>query len=113
MNIIIRRFSTKDLIITPRAIQQLTHIKFPLRISVESGGCNGFQYKIEILKQADADDVEFSQEGTKVVVDKTSLEYIKGATLDYSQELIGSSFVILENPLAGNSCGCKTSFSIK
>ena len=111
-----------NLIISPRAIQKLKSISSPLRISVESGGCNGFQYKMEISNSSDDQDVIFDKEGTRVIVDKISLDYIKGSTLDFSEELIGckyltfsskASFVIVGNPLAGSSCGCKTSFSLK
>ena len=85
----------KDLKITSRAIQQLKIINSPLRISVDSGGCSGFQYKMEIPKQISKDDIVFSQQDTRVVVDQISLEYIKGSTLDYSQELIGCNFIFL------------------
>ncbi len=87
-----RFFSSKakDIIITSNAVKQLLKINTPLRISVDAGGCNGFQYKIqELLDNPSLDDIVISQENVNVVVDTVSLEYLKGATLDYSQELIG------------------------
>ncbi|KAJ8390811.1 hypothetical protein AAFF_G00099430 [Aldrovandia affinis] len=84
-----------------------------LRIQVEGGGCSGFQYKFLIDKVRTEDDRVFEQDGVGVVVDQDSLEFLKGATLDYSQDLIRSSFQILRNPQADHGCSCGTSFSVK
>ncbi|TPX72122.1 hypothetical protein SpCBS45565_g00673 [Spizellomyces sp. 'palustris'] len=84
-----------------------------LRITVESGGCHGFQYKMELTAQMEDDDVVFENDGAKVAVDTISLDLINGSTLDYVEELIGSSFQVVNNPKAESSCGCKTSFNVK
>lgn len=86
-----------------------------LRLLVESGGCHGFQYTISLSSAIDpAQDVVFTdrESGARVVVDEDSLALLKGSTVDFEQELIGSQFKIL-NPLASSSCGCGTSFDIK
>ena len=81
-----------------------------LRVAVKGGGCSGFQYVINIVDEVDKDDQVFEKEDIKVVIDKTSLQFLEGAEIDYSEELIGSSFKI-NNPNATSSCGCGTSFS--
>ena len=81
------------------------------RITVLGGGCAGFQYKFEFSQKANDDDIIFNYKNADVLIDKTSIELIKGSKIDYVNELIGSSFKI-SNPLASSSCGCGTSFSI-
>ncbi len=81
------------------------------RITVLGGGCAGFQYKFDFSEKADDDDIIFQYNNVKVLIDKTSIELIKGSKIDYVNELIGSSFQI-SNPQASSSCGCGTSFSI-
>ncbi len=81
------------------------------RITVLGGGCAGFQYKFDFSEKANDEDILFSYENAKILIDKTSLELIKGSKIDYVKELIGSSFKI-SNPQASSSCGCGTSFSI-
>lgn len=83
-----------------------------LRIAVDSGGCSGFQYVFQKDTPTPDDVVITSQEGAKVTVDKASLEFVKGSTLDYTRELIGDSFIVV-NPNAESTCGCKVSFNIK
>lgn len=88
-----------------------------LRISVESGGCHGFQYLMsltDLSKVDESEDTVFEGgNGAKVVMDEPSLELLKGSKVDYTMELIGSQFKITDNPLATSSCGCGTSFDIK
>lgn len=82
-----------------------------LRISVEGGGCSGFQYKFEMVGDAAPDDVEISAEGGRVVIDQVSLGFLEGSKIDFVDDLIGATFRI-DNPNAQSSCGCGTSFSL-
>ena len=82
-----------------------------LRVSVEGGGCSGFQYKFDLVTRADADDLVVEREGARVVVDPVSLAYMSGSEIDFVDALIGASFQI-RNPHAASSCGCGTSFSL-
>ncbi|XP_020775428.2 iron-sulfur cluster assembly 2 homolog, mitochondrial [Boleophthalmus pectinirostris] len=84
-----------------------------LRIHVEGGGCSGFQYKFSVDRNKNEDDRVFEQEGVGVIVDLESLDYVKGSTLDFSEELIRSSFQVLKNPQADHGCSCGSSFSVK
>ncbi|KAI9144705.1 hypothetical protein BKA69DRAFT_1122146 [Paraphysoderma sedebokerense] len=86
-----------------------------IRIIVESGGCHGFQYKLDVVPLSDLtdEDILFEKGGAKVLIDSISLGFITGSKLDYTKELIGSAFVVTDNPKAGSSCGCGTSFEIK
>ena len=81
------------------------------RITVLGGGCAGFQYKFDFTQKANEDDIIYEYKNAKVLIDKISIEFIKGSKIDYVNELIGSSFKI-SNPQASSSCGCGTSFSI-
>jgi len=82
-----------------------------LRVSVEGGGCSGFQYKFDITREREADDVVIAGEGATVLIDPVSLEYMSGSHIDFVDDLIGASFKI-ENPHATASCGCGTSFAL-
>jgi iron-sulfur cluster insertion protein len=82
-----------------------------LRISVEGGGCSGFQYKFDLVSAPDPEDLVVEQQGATVLVDPISLPFLTGAELDYVQELIGASFKV-NNPNAQASCGCGTSFTV-
>jgi len=82
-----------------------------LRVSVEGGGCSGFQYKYELVGSAEDDDVVVEADGAKVFIDPVSLEYMSGSVIDFVDDLIGQSFQI-NNPHAVAGCGCGTSFSI-
>jgi iron-sulfur cluster assembly accessory protein len=82
-----------------------------LRISVNGGGCSGFQYAFDVDRTRQEDDVALERDGAMVLVDQVSLQYMEGSTIDFVDDLIGQSFKI-ENPQATMSCGCGTSFSI-
>ena len=110
--------------ISPRASARLHKISsdqdsnLALRVSVESGGCHGFQYLMDLTdlskKPATEEDTIFEGEkGEKVVIDESSLELLSGSTVDYTMELIGSQFIVTGIPGATSSCGCGTSFDIQ
>jgi iron-sulfur cluster assembly accessory protein len=82
-----------------------------LRISVEGGGCSGFQYKFDFERSKADDDLALTGQGAVVLIDPVSLQYMAGAEIDYVDDLIGSSFKI-NNPVATSGCGCGTSFSV-
>ncbi len=82
-----------------------------LRVSVEGGGCSGFQYKFDMEHAQAADDVVIARDGATVLIDQISLGYLVGSEIDFVDDLIGASFRI-NNPKATASCGCGTSFSI-
>jgi iron-sulfur cluster assembly accessory protein len=101
--------------VTDRAFNRLAEIGAAdqgkaLRVAVAGGGCSGFQYEIDLDDPKD-DDLILEGAGEKVVIDSTSLPFLTGATIDFTEELIGARFAI-ENPNATASCGCGTSFSI-
>lgn len=83
-----------------------------LRISVEGGGCSGFQYNYNFVEdEVSSDDLYIERNGAKVIIDKTSLELLKGSHLEFHEDLNGSFFQI-RNPIAASGCGCGNSFSI-
>jgi len=82
-----------------------------LRLSVEGGGCSGFQYKFDLADTADADDAVSETAGVRLVVDPVSLELVAGSTVDFVESLGGASFKV-ENPNAAAGCGCGSSFGI-
>jgi iron-sulfur cluster assembly accessory protein len=82
-----------------------------LRVAVNGGGCSGFQYAFDVVQDRGADDLVIERDGAVVLVDTVSLEFLKGAQIDFVNDLIGQSFKI-ENPNATSSCGCGTSFSV-
>ena len=82
-----------------------------LRVSVEGGGCSGFQYKFDMEQARADDDLVISKDGATVLIDVVSLNYLKGSEIDFVDDLIGASFKI-NNPKATASCGCGTSFAL-
>lgn len=99
--------------ITARAANRICEIasSHALRISVNGGGCSGFQYDFAIADGPQDDDVAFERDGATVLVDSVSIGFIEGSTLDFVDDLIGQSFKI-QNPQAKSSCGCGVSFTI-
>jgi len=82
-----------------------------LRVSVEGGGCSGFQYKFDIEHEQANDDLVLMREAATVLIDPVSLGYLTGAQIDFVDDLIGASFKV-NNPNVTASCGCGTSFSL-
>lgn len=82
-----------------------------LRVSVEGGGCSGFQYKYELTQEQLDDDTVLGNDAVKVLVDSVSLPFLDGSFIDYKVTLMGAAFEI-SNPNATASCGCGTSFSL-
>jgi iron-sulfur cluster assembly accessory protein len=82
-----------------------------LRVSVNGGGCSGFQYAFDVERSRQADDIIVERDGAAVLVDQVSLPFLQGATIDFVDDLIGQAFKI-DNPQATASCGCGTSFSV-
>ncbi len=82
-----------------------------LRVSVEGGGCSGFQYKFDIERAKAADDLVITREAATVLIDSISVGYMKGSEIDFVDGLIGASFKV-KNPNATAGCGCGTSFSL-
>ncbi len=82
-----------------------------LRVAVTGGGCSGFQYNFTLDDTKMDDDLVIARDGATVLVDPMSLDFLKGAEIDFVDDLIGASFKI-NNPNATSSCGCGTSFSV-
>jgi iron-sulfur cluster assembly accessory protein len=106
-----------DITVTERAARRIGEIlrREPpgsmLRVSVEGGGCSGFQYRFDIDRAQGDDDVIIRREGATVLIDQISVGYLAGSEIDFVDDLIGASFRI-NNPQATASCGCGTSFSL-
>ncbi len=108
---------TTDVALTERAARRIATILTGepsgslLRVSVKGGGCSGFQYTFDIEPGAADDDLTVSRDGVTVLIDSISLPYLKGASIDFVDDLMGQAFRI-ENPNASSSCGCGTSFAV-
>ena len=82
-----------------------------LRTFVQGGGCSGFNYGFTLDEEQNEDDFVIKKPGMTVLVDAMSMQYLQGSTIDYTEELMGSNFVI-KNPNAHSTCGCGSSFSV-
>jgi iron-sulfur cluster assembly accessory protein len=82
-----------------------------LRVEVQGGGCSGLRYEFDLDRETRPDDIVIERAGARVLVDTTSLEFLGGAELDYTDALMGAHFAV-KNPNASASCGCGTSFSV-
>jgi iron-sulfur cluster assembly accessory protein len=82
-----------------------------LRLSVEGGGCSGFQYQFALAEAADAEDAVSETDGVRLVVDPVSLDLVAGCVVDFVESLGGAAFRV-ENPNATAGCGCGSSFAI-
>jgi iron-sulfur cluster assembly accessory protein len=106
-----------DVTVTERAARKIGEIlgREPagtmLRVSVQGGGCSGFQYKFDTERAKADDDIVIERAGATVLIDPLSLNYMAGSEIDFVDDLIGSSFKV-NNPKATASCGCGTSFAL-
>ena len=103
--------------LTPKAIEMVKKAMaeqkldgFTLRVGVVGGGCSGFNYDLDIVKETRPTDFLFEAEGLPVCVDPMSAQYLKGTVIDYVEGLSGAGFKFT-NPNAKNTCGCGQSFS--
>eukprot|EP00189_Rhodosorus_marinus_P007891 CAMPEP_0184753822 /NCGR_PEP_ID=MMETSP0315-20130426/44303_1 /TAXON_ID=101924 /ORGANISM="Rhodosorus marinus, Strain UTEX LB 2760" /LENGTH=151 /DNA_ID=CAMNT_0027233213 /DNA_START=73 /DNA_END=528 /DNA_ORIENTATION=- len=108
--------------VSDRCVQRLKEISssrggadVALRITVEGGGCSGFQYtfNLEEFRRPTQDEHVFEKDGMKVIVDDVSLPFISGSEVDFEEEMIRTSFKIVDNPNSDSSCSCGSSFSAK
>lgn len=107
-----------DITFSPSAIEKIKeviakeehHEGLALRISVQGGGCSGFQYGFSLEKEVADDDWVFEENGTKVLIDSLSYQYLAGASVEYVDTIQGSYFSI-KNPNVTSECGCGSSFS--
>ena len=105
-----------NLLVTSNAAKKIIELskkkeKKMLRISVTGGGCQGFQYNLDMEDKYEKKDIIIKKNNDLIVIDKNSLDLIKGSEIDFVEDLIGSRFKI-NNPKATSSCGCGTSFSL-
>jgi iron-sulfur cluster assembly accessory protein len=103
--------------ITPNAARRVAEIavklgKEPvLRLSVEGGGCSGFQYRFGLAESIEVDDIQAQGDGASLVIDPMSLDLVRGSAVDFVESLGGKSFKVT-NPQAQAGCGCGSSFSV-
>ena len=108
---------TNALTLTPAAARRIGWIAQRqgkpaiLRLTVEGGGCSGFQYKFDLADATDSDDAVSETDGVRLVVDPVSLDLVAGSTVDFVESLGGAAFKV-ENPNATAGCGCGSNFGI-
>lgn len=106
-----------DISLTPSAAARVAAIAAKqgkpaiLRLSVDGGGCSGFQYRFGFADAVDGDDAVAERDGVRLVVDSISLDLVRGASVDYVESLGGAAFRVV-NPQAASGCGCGSSFAI-
>ena len=109
--------SEASITISPRAAARIAELlkteQAPalFRVSVEGGGCSGFQYRFDLVTERAPDDVLVERDGARVVIDPVSLGFLQSAEIDFVDDLIGAQFKI-NNPNVTAACGCGTSFSV-
>lgn len=109
--------ATPDIMLTASAAARVASIAARqnkpaiLRLSVDGGGCSGFQYKFGLADGIDADDIVAEQDGVTLVVDPVSIDLVRGCSVDFVESLGGTAFRV-DNPQAASGCGCGSSFAI-
>jgi iron-sulfur cluster insertion protein len=110
--------NSDNVLLTDRAARRIAEIIHEepaagsmLRVAVTGGGCSGFQYDFSLTTEPAEDDLILEKNGAMVLIDPVSLDFLKGAEIDFADEMIGAAFRI-NNPNATSSCGCGTSFSV-
>ncbi len=109
--------SEPSITLSERAVRRIAELlrteKAPslFRVSVEGGGCSGFQYRFDLVTESAPDDLILERGGARVVVDPVSLGFVQGSEIDFTDDLIGAQFKI-NNPNVTAACGCGTSFSV-
>jgi iron-sulfur cluster insertion protein len=112
-----RSTATPALTLSSAAAKRLNAIasdegrRLMLRVAVDGGGCSGFQYRFDLVEDAEPDDIKVECDGAAAVVDSVSLDLLRGAVIDFADELAAAEFRV-RNPNAKSSCGCGVSFSI-
>lgn len=107
----------QDISLTANAAKRVSEIavklgkKPVLRLSVEGGGCSGFQYKFGMADSIESDDIRSDVDGATLVVDPVSLDLVRGSAVDFVESLGGKAFQVT-NPNAASGCGCGSSFSV-
>ena len=94
-----------------KLVEEEKNSNLKLRVSVDGGGCSGFQYAFAFDENIAEDDAVFEKNGATMLVDVTSMQYLNGAEVDYLEGLEGARFVV-NNPNAASTCGCGSSFSV-
>ena len=110
---------TEVINLTPSAVEAVKALLakrnlegYALRVFISGGGCSGFQYGMALEGNIRPEDSSYEFDGVKVVVDEVSIDYLRGASIDYLDDVMGSGFKI-ENPNATSACGCGSSFRTK
>jgi iron-sulfur cluster assembly accessory protein len=109
--------SEPSITLSPRAASRIAELLAGetaptlFRVSVEGGGCSGFQYRFDLVTESAPDDFLIERDGARVVVDPVSLPFMQGSEIDFVDDLIGAQFKV-NNPNVTAACGCGTSFSI-
>lgn len=107
--------------LTSQCVKQILHLhllknnsNLALRVQVDAGGCQGFQYSFELqdLNKKTKTDRLIKKDGATVIVDQMSFKFLEGSEIDYCSDIMGQYFRVLQNPNAKASCGCGTSFDV-
>jgi len=108
----------EPIIVTDACLEKLADLlieennpNLALRVFVQGGGCSGFQYGFTFDEDVNDDDFTIEKNNVKLLIDSMSYQYLVGATIDYKEDIMGSSFSI-QNPNATTTCGCGSSFSV-